>query len=287
MPLPIPAFTPWFPWSHIDGGTPADIAEKLRKVGCYLLARFDGDASPGPADAANPAVFYIGETHGNSTSLWGRLGAFGTSAGFYGGQWNGHYGAWGYPDLFPQDVVGTGKGGAGKSCSPQHVFVALCPWPGGMPPHLRGIFPTAIEQQALWRHAETNSDLPKLNNSGRVRSSIASMPTVTDAELDAVLASATSPAAANVTVGDIAQRLATKMGYAASRKSRLATYGRWRGAERILGREYLLIGWNDADPDAVDLRVYHVQRCVYDGGAARTRDELRAMLDTFWSAWHA
>lgn len=289
MTLPVPEFTPWFPWSYLDGATPPDIAVKLRQVGCYLLARFDGEPPEGPADPADPKVFYIGETHGNTTSLWGRLSAFGNSAGFYGGQWNGHYAAWRYPDLFPEDVLGVGVEGQGKSCSSGHVFVALCPWPGGMAECFRGIFPTIIEQQVIWIHTEANGQIPRLNNSGRVQDHPAPaappMPEIPDPELDDALARATRPQAAEHAVMSIAQRLAVGMEYDPNRAAQMARYGNWSGAERRLGNEYIYIGWSDATPGEVTFAVYRRNTCLYDGGSAGTRDDLRNLLQAFWNLW--
>ncbi len=287
MPIPTPAFSPWFPWSDINGAPPAATAALLRQVGCYLLARFNGVPPAGAALETEPGIFYIGETHGNTTSLWGRLAGFGTSAGFYGGQWSAHYAAWGYPARFPADDRGGGEDGAGRSCDAGRVFVAVCAWPGTMPIQLRGVFPVVIEQQAIWNFAEANGAIPALNNSGRVniRPPIP-MPEITDSELDAALGRVRDPTAAQGAVMAIAQRLAVGMKYAATRRTGFETYGAWRGAKRVLGKEDLYIGWMSAVPNEVTLSVYKGNLALYDGGAHSTRQSLRAAFEDFWAAWN-
>jgi hypothetical protein len=167
MDFPVPVFTEWFPWSQIDANTQPAIDALLRLTGCYMLARFTGNPPAGPAQPQQQEIFYIGETHGRTTSLWKRLEAFGNSAGFYGGQWPGHYAAWGYPDAFPKDVLGDNADGNGKSCTSERVWVAVCVCQPAIPAYLRGLFPTAIEQQALWAYTAANHDLPCLNNAGQ------------------------------------------------------------------------------------------------------------------------
>ena len=286
MPFPTPTFTSWFPWSHIDGVAPIDIAASLRQVGCYLLARFDAAPPTGPANPADPNVFYIGETHGNTTSLRGRLTSFGNSAGFYGGQWWGHYAARRYPVVFEQDVLGPGEEGAGKSCTSEHVFIALCAWQGGMNPAFRGIFPSFVEQQAIWLHTEANGEIPALNSSGRVRvAQVEPLPTIPDTELDEALSRATEPAVAAAAVQAIAQRLAVGMGYTRTRSPAMSRYGGWNGAERRLGNEYLYIGWWDAAPGEVTLSVFRRNACLYDGLSAGTQADLGDQLQAFWDYW--
>jgi hypothetical protein len=291
MAFPTPIFTEWFPWRFIDGGAPADLDTKLRRVGCYLLARFDGDPPAGHAEPANPRVFYIGETHGNTTSLRGRLLQFGTSAGLYGGQWNGSYAAWRYPREFPIDVVGEGEGGAGKACSSKHVYVALCAVPDEVPRHLHGIFPTAVEQHALWRHAEFSgrNEIPVLNNSGRRATRVVpAMPVLADVDLSALLAWRTDRENGEAAALRISQMFALALGYDPDVTTTIRPYGCWRGAERALEKgDWFYVGWSERDAAAVTLSVYRGHRPLYDGGAARTRDELRAMLQAFWEAWHA
>lgn len=289
MSFPTPTFTPWFPWRFIDGGTPADLDAKLRKVGCYLLARFDGEPPAGPADPASPSVFYIGETHGVSGSLWVRLGAFGNSAGFYGDQWNGHYAAWQYPHRIEHVIRGPGRDGNGHHTSSEHVYVAVCPVPEGLPAHLHGLFPTAVEQQALWLHAVANAGIPKLNNTGRrVPRSVPAMPDLAEADLAALLAWSTNRDLGAAAACRVAQTIARAMRYDGRLKTNAVSYGAWHGAERKLeDATWLYLGWNEHERTAVTLSVYHHDTPIHDGGAARTRDELRAMLQAFWEAWHA
>jgi hypothetical protein len=107
-----------------------------------------------------------------------------------------------------------------------------------------------------------------------------------DDELDAALAPATDRPRAEAAATSIVQRLAVAMHYSPTRRAGLTRYGDWSGAERVLGRECLYLGWYVADLSAVALRVDEGDTPVHDGGAARNRDELRAMLQAFWEAWH-
>lgn len=289
MDSPIPVFTRWFPWRSTDGEAPAQLGTLLRKVGCYLLARFESDPPAGPANPAHPSVFYIGETHGSSASLAGRLGAFGNSAGFHGDQWSGHYAAWQYPHRIDNVIVGPGSHGNGYHTSSKHVYFALCTVPEDLPAHLHGLFPTAIEQQSLWLYAHENKTLPKLNNSGRRDPSAApSMPTLSDSVLSAILACQADRSAATDAACHIAQTLARAMRYDGRVKTNAVTYGAWHGAERTLeAGSWLYLGWYEGDPTAVTLGVYRGEKAIYEGGAARTREDLVMMLQAFWYAWNA
>lgn len=109
---------------------------------------------------------------------------------------------------------------------------------------------------------------------------------IPDDELDATLSRATVRPRAEAAVKSIAQRLAVGMHYASTRRTGLARYGAWSGAERVLGRECLYLGWNDPDLSAVTLSVYQGKERLRDGGAASSREELVAMLQAFWEAWH-
>lgn len=284
--FPSPGFSPWYPWSALEANTPADLGAMLQQVGCYLLARFDIAPPTGAATPDQPEIFYVGETHGRTTSLSGRLTAFGNSAGFYGGQWNGHYAAWGFPRLFPQDVSGPGRDGAGSACSPARVHVALCPWPSGLPQHLRGLFPTAVEQRALWAYATARGDLPALNNSGRTRlASIPTQPTITNGEVEALLDHAAFPQQGKEAALAVTQRLALGLGYSTSRQATIVRYGRWEGAVRRLGNDYLYIGWYDSRPGGVTLSVYRKTRCLHDGGSAPAHEAVLEQVATFWDNW--
>lgn len=298
MPIPPPLFSPWFSWSLLDRGTPSHLAAQLREVGCYLLARFDGSPPDGEADPADPSVFYIGETHGNTTSLWGRLMCFGNSAGFYGGQWNGHYAAWGYPRTFPQDDRGPGEEEAGRRTDPSRVFVALCAWPGTLPRPLRGVYPVVIEQQAIWAHAADprNNGVPRLNNSGRVTSaSTVSPPEFSGHALTSALRADVPEAARSAHLTALVDVLAAGLDGNRNCKSWPATYGKWQGVERKLYKNvFLYLGWSSVQPESITLSVYQGAEgsswaCMWgeDKDGASDREALRALLLELWSWWHA
>jgi hypothetical protein len=298
MDIPTPKFTDWFAWSKLDRETPQDLAGHLREVGCYLLARFAEAPPTGSADPSDPHVFYIGETHGNTTSLWGRLMCFGNSAGFYGGQWNGHYAAWGYPKEFTQDDRGPGEGGAGRRTDASRVFFALCAWPGSHPHPLRGVFPVLVEQQAIWAHAADarNGAIPRLNNSGRVPAAKGvTPPALSEDDLCAAMKVGRNADARKKSVATVVDALATTLDADGRCKSWPATYGTWEGVERKLyGNVYLYLGWRATQPEVLTLSVYQGAEgsswaCIWgeeEDGAADPA-ALRSLLLKLWSWWHA
>ena len=177
--MPVPqdvqlAFKGWVAWSDLftkklkrrplTDGHPFTESD-LDTVGSYLLARFPTpeEARAAIPEAADRHVFYIGETHGATTSLAGRLKGFGKSAGFAGTQAKGHYAGWWYPWRFPEtrafDAVRT---------STAELYVAIQPYPyPAAYTAARGAFPLIIEGKAIWRHVSICGELPALNNKGR------------------------------------------------------------------------------------------------------------------------
>jgi hypothetical protein len=234
-------------------------------------------------------IVYIGETHGTTCSLWGRLVCFGNSAGFYGkGQRNGHYAAWGFPYLLGANGREVAKGI--WKCEPDNVWVAVSAWkPGAIAEECRGLFPTAVEQRALWAYTIRWKDLPRLNNTGRVPvRPVPPMPPVTDEEVHALLAWSKAPGAAEQTAKKLADRLAAAMKYEGT-GARLVSpgeYGLWTGIERKLGKaEYLYLGRSEFDPSAVTLTAFERDHCSVDAGQSRTPAEVRAAIKQFWDYW--
>jgi hypothetical protein len=285
--FPEPEFTPWIPWSVLDEVHPPEIGSKLAQVGCYLLGRLDGTPTAEAADPADSRVFYIGETHGNTTSLRWRLQQFGRSAGFYGDQRDGHYAAWRYPDLFPMDRISDAPGRSEPtSCSSARVFFAVCPWQPALQREARGIFPTLIEQQALWRHVAARRALPLLNNSGRAASrQVPPCPEFSDAILSTVL----NPATANRTMAcaEVLDAIADAAGYSRRGSARPVAWQSWTGCLRSAGPDQHYLGWHAGDPLGVTLHRYRGRHAEFgsDEPPAHTPDGLRALIATFWANW--
>ena len=165
MKLPKIAPTRWYPLrTLLDGDPPDEVRAALSTVGAYVLALFEPNEVPEAVDPADPRVFYIGETHGRTRSLWARLTDFATSAGYYGEQAFGHYAAW----RFPEFVAGQTQG---RTPAWNTVFVAMYPVPTKMDlpfDDRRGIYPHLAESVLLWTFTDANEGrIPALNNSGR------------------------------------------------------------------------------------------------------------------------
>lgn len=287
MPFPTPSFTPWIPWSALFAANRKEaLASALSRVGCYLLARFDGDVPSEEARPDDEHVFYIGEAHGNASSLAQRLTQFGTSAGFFGEQSRGHYAAWGYPRWFPADVIGGREGH--RICTPDRVFVALCPWPTELPRATRGVFPGLVEAMAIWMHVQARKDLPRLNNRGRVRPPyIPEPPAFTDAELDRVL-DASLPEGERIHAASmLLDHIATTAEYQRVPAAHPHRSGTWLGSERKAGTHYFYVGWYGPDPAAVTVSCYRGEVPIFgeQGGSVRTRDELKRRLIDLWITW--
>ena len=89
------------------------VRQALGRRGVYVIARFAAPPTGAP-DVKDPAVVYVGETHGRTASLRSRLLQFGRSAGLFpSGRRAGHYAAWSFAD--------TGGGPVPAS----EVYVAL------------------------------------------------------------------------------------------------------------------------------------------------------------------
>lgn len=255
------AFSPWHAWSSLFDavGRPApDAPIGLDEVGCYLIADGEGtDLAGAPADPAEGRIFYIGETHGRTTSLSTRLHAFGRSAGLFdGGQTDGHYAAWWLPFLFPaRRPVGAGRtDGSG-------LFVSLLPASviGGHPGlPLAGVAPVLAESAALWSFVQTHECQPKLNRKGRRTD-------VDHDEIDArawddLLAYRRDASAAMAAARFLCHHAVVRRG--GKPWSSLATYrdDSWEGVEGTLGRknarEAIYVGWHKDGPGGVSLSLW-------------------------------
>jgi hypothetical protein len=156
----------WLSWEDL---TRAFRDPALRQLGAYLVARFGG-GSPPSLSLPEQNVVYIGETHGRCASLRQRLTQFGQSAGFCsGGQQNGHYAAWGVPELLGRQIE------RGQHVDPTGFYFAVVPFPLDPEaplaevPDAPGAFPPLVESLLLWQHVLHHGRLPVLNSSGRQR----------------------------------------------------------------------------------------------------------------------
>lgn len=275
--LPDAEFSGWYPWEVVR--SPPGMVPALDEVGAYLLARFEERVPD--LDPMDPAIFYIGETHGVSRSLRLRLGDFACSAGFGGLQEKGHYAAWEYPVAFPMDRVGA-------RTDSSKVYVALCAFPREPWPRVaRGVFPCVVEQMSLWRYTVRNGRLPALNNSGTGHE-LPEPPHVDSAMLQPLFTEGYGG------VGEeVLHTIAIALGYSPKRRVE-----EWfededaLGFERALGPGWRLqIGWLGTDPaQRVGLRVWNRDNLWFGGGeneqAAETEEELRELIGRLWHRWH-
>lgn len=135
------------------------VADAACRRGAYMVARFHNPPMSAP-DVLDPALVYIGETHGRTATLRSRLRQFGRSAGFFsGGRRDGHYAAWNFTDGVDSRPVPLAE-----------VYVALLPVPAGIERRgdLHGIWPLYAEAALLMERAlaSTSGRLPPLNSSG-------------------------------------------------------------------------------------------------------------------------
>jgi hypothetical protein len=251
----------------------------LDEVGTYLLGRFD--APPTELDPLDERIFYVGETHGRTRSLYARLKDFGRSAGFFGKQQNGHYAAWDYPLTFPADAAIDRT-----DCSA--VYMAYCHFPGGgLPRAARGVFPVLVEQMLLWQYANVHARFPILNNSGAWQGPDGPPPLELPRPLLDRLRSSESRVLA---AGELLDLVAGSRGYKPRGGARWKRDG-WSGVYRpVAPGKWLNFGWRDS-PGGLCLSLTNAQDEPLHKSETPTSDEkfpdeARELVERFRQQWY-
>ncbi|MES2641042.1 MAG: hypothetical protein V4850_16245 [Myxococcota bacterium] len=285
----------WIPWREIAQRT----LPQLERRGAYVIARMDADTAASAPDVTlclddgERGVVYIGESHGRTASLGGRLFDFGSSAGFSVGL-DRHYAASGFRDL-----AGARQGSRVVS---DDVYVALFPVPERDPivrdrPDAPGVLPALYEATLLWAFVERHGHVPRLNNAGNhggadiVKAARDLAAGLAAADIAALLQARANPAAGYAAAARLAEDIAvTGWGYGAG--ARVYRDGGnepscWSG-RHLGGGTYAYVGWRNAD-GFVFVSIWKGNtECVFgadDEGAVPDESSFRALVERLYVRW--